>query len=191
MTTISKEGVYHFDKKGTLEKPLVIGRMVRFLLGLSCLYFIYELIIYGDGVIYSLNYNAMTWFAVIVAFYVVNHVVSIGFGKKWGRKPQIILILLSAGLIIFSLFTEGQVLGTSFVYFLYAFLFYLYLHLGTSMILSSIIGTPGCEMRSIPQLYTILTGKQTKEHYCPGFLDNIDGWEMKRFGKTKTGVDIQ
>jgi len=183
MTTSNKEGIYHFDKIGTLPKPLIIGRMVRFLLGLSCFYFVYELILYGDAVIYSLKYNAMTWFAVVLAVYLVNHVVSIGFGKKWGRKPQIILILLSAGLIIFSLFIEGQVLGNPFRYFLYTFLLYLYLHLGTSMILASIIATPGCEMRAIPHLYTILTGNRTKEHYCPGFIDNIDRWEMKRYGK--------
>lgn len=190
MTTSNKEGMYRFDKKGTLPKPLIIGRMVRFLLGLSCFYFVYELIHYGDAVIYSLEYNAMTWFALILAVYLVNHVVSIGFGKKWGRKPQIILVLLSAALIILSLIIEGQVLGSPFRYFLYTFLFYLYLHLGTSMILASIIATPGCEMRAIPHLYTILTSNQTKEHYCPGFIDNIDRWEMKRFGKEKTDVEV-
>jgi len=188
MNTHNKDGIYHYDKKGTLQNPLIIGRMVRFLLGLSCFYFIYELIRYGDAVIFSLKYNVMTWFAVLLAVYLVNHVISIGFGKKWGRRPQIILVLLSAGLIIVSLVAEGQVLGTPFRYFLYTFLFYLYLHLGTSMIIASIIATPGCEMRSIPHLYTMLTGNQTKEHFCPGFIDNIDNWEMKRFGKSKTGV---
>ena len=46
-------------------------------------------------------------------------------------------------------------------------------------------------MRAIPHLYTMLTGNQIKEHYCPGFIDNIDRWEMKRFGKTKTKIDIK
>ena len=182
---MSKKGIYNFEEKGTLEKPSIIGRIARFALGMACLYFIYALILYGEGVIYSLESNVMTWFAVITAFYLTNHVVSIGFGKKWGQMPRIILILLSAGLIVISLFTEGQVLGASFRYFLYVFLFYFYLHLGVSFVISAIIATPGCEMRSIPHLYTIFTGKRTQQHYCPGFIGDIDRWEKRQFVKAE------
>jgi len=182
---MSKKGIYNFEEKGTLEKPSIIGRIARFALGLACLYFIYALILHGEGVIYSLESNVMTWFAVITAFYLTNHVVSIGFGKKWGQMPRIILILVSAGLILLGLFTEGQVLGTPFRYFLYTFLFYFYLHLGLSFIISAIIATPGCEMRAIPHLYTILTGKKTKEHYCPGLIGDLDKWEKRQFANTE------
>ena len=34
-------------------------------------------------------------------------------------------------------------------------------------------------MRAIPHLWTVLTGKATKEHYCPGPLDRIDKWETQ------------
>jgi len=186
---MTKQETYHFDQQGTLEKPLIIGRIVRLLLGLACFYFIYQLILYGEGVIYSLRSNGMTWFAVIVAYYLVNHVVSIGFGKKWGRMPRTILLVLSAGLIMLSLATEGELLGAPFRYFLYGFLFYFYLHLGLSLVLATIIGTPGCEMRSIPHLYTIITGRQTKEHYCPGFIGDVDKWERKLLRKTKIVPD--
>ena len=42
-------------------------------------------------------------------------------------------------------------------------------------------GTPGCEMRAFHDLFSRLTGIQTKEHYCPvGPLHPIDQWEIKQ-----------
>ena len=51
--------------------------------------------------------------------------------------------------------------------------------LGISVVLSALIATPACEMRSIPHLRTLTTGRATKEH-CPGALDRIDRWEANR-----------
>lgn len=53
-------------------------------------------------------------------------------------------------------------------------------HLGVSLVLAALIATPGCEMRAIPHLWTRLTGRRTKEHYCPGFFDRLDRWERRR-----------
>ena len=57
---------------------------------------------------------------------------------------------------------------------------YVFGHLGLSFLLSAVIATPGCEMRAIPHLWTLLTGRATREHHCPGFLDSLDAWELKR-----------
>ena len=57
---------------------------------------------------------------------------------------------------------------------------YVYAHLGLSFLLSAILATPGCEMRAIPHLAGILTRAPAREHYCPGFLDNVDRWERAR-----------
>jgi len=178
---MANTGIYNFEEQGTLTKPFIIGRVFRLALSVACLHFIYVLIQFGDGVIYSLASNPMTWFAITVAYVLVNHVVNIGFGKKWGRMPQTLLIWVSAGLIMFSLYGEGLILGSPFRYFLLGYLFYFYLHLGVSLLLSVIIGTPGCEMRAFPHLYTIITGKETKEHFCPGFIGDVDKWEKKLF----------
>ena len=58
--------------------------------------------------------------------------------------------------------------------------FYVFGHLGLSFLLSAVIATPGCEMRAIPHLWTLVTGRATREHYCPGFLDRVDAWELQR-----------
>jgi len=174
---------YRFDKFGTLPQPGLIGRLIRILLGLLSLYFIYSMIIYGVEVIHSLSSNLVTWFVLTFAILTVSHVVNIGFGRNWRTKPQTYLIWVLMISIMISLIQEDQVLGWIAVYSLYVFLFYFYIHLGISLVISSIIATPGCEMRSIPHLYTLISGNKTREHFCPGFLDNVDRWERKHFSK--------
>jgi len=60
------------------------------------------------------------------------------------------------------------------------FVLYTFGHLGISFVVSSAIATPGCEMRGLPHLWTLLTGRRTREHYCPGFFDRLDAWEARR-----------
>ena len=56
----------------------------------------------------------------------------------------------------------------------------IYGHLGISFVLATLLATPGCEMRAIPQLLGMASGKQAAEHYCPAFIDKIDHWEHQR-----------
>lgn len=53
------------------------------------------------------------------------------------------------------------------------------------MVLAGILATPGCEMRAIPHLWGLLTGNRIREHYCPGFFDNLDRWDRGRDSKSK------
>ncbi|MFQ5609661.1 MAG: hypothetical protein ACE5F8_05260, partial [Woeseiaceae bacterium] len=69
---------------------------------------------------------------------------------------------------------------------------YIYGHLGVSFVLSAVLATPGCEMRAIPHLLGIVFRNETREHYCPGFLGNIDEWERNRRNPTDAaGTDTR
>ena len=58
---------------------------------------------------------------------------------------------------------------------------YIFAHLGLSFLLSALLGTAGCEMRAIHDLWAKLTGSQAREHHCPvGPLRSIDRWESGR-----------
>ena len=47
-------------------------------------------------------------------------------------------------------------------------------------LLAALLATPGCEMRSIHHIYSVLTGRPTAEHHCPvGPLTAIDRWERR------------
>ena len=64
---------------------------------------------------------------------------------------------------------------------IWVFELYLFAHLGVCFLLAALLATPGCEMRSIHHLYSILTGQPTAEHHCPvGPLTAIDRWERSR-----------
>jgi len=183
MSIMENKEFYRFDKQGTLDKPGIIGRLVRLVLGVWMLYFVYQLILYGDTIIdyYPLRWE--WWAALLIAFYVLPPVINIGFTKKWGRKPQLVVIILFILGVIASYLLEGRFWAAPLGYMVLIFLYYFYIHLGLSFFISAIIATPGCEMRSLPHLYTLTTGTATKEHYCPGFIDNIDRWESKTLHK--------
>ena len=64
---------------------------------------------------------------------------------------------------------------------LFAWLTYFYGHLGLSFVVASVLATPGCEMRAIPELVGHMTGHGSAEHHCPSSLiTKIDEWERQR-----------
>lgn len=94
--------------------------------------------------------------------------------------PQHAVLAISAGLIAVDLAVWGTWWAPPLGTFLLVWLAYFSAHLGLSFVVSAVIATPGCEMRSLPHLWTLITGRATKEHYCPGPLDPIDRWERQR-----------
>jgi hypothetical protein len=120
-------------------------------------------------------------FSIALAPYVVN----IGFGVNFGAKPRYALIMLWA-VAAFAGYLLENILRSQILWSVVEVTqIYIYGHLGISFLLSAILATPGCEMRAIPHLLGKMSGSGSKEHYCPGFIDNIDRWELRR----KQGVD--
>ncbi len=168
-----------FETSGTLEKPGPIGRFVRLALGIACLHFVWVLLTGGSWLANNVTSNPMFWLLLAFGIHVFPYVVNIGFTKSWGRGPQFGILILMVAAGGWSLIQDGLVWGAPLGWLVVVWLFYVYSHLGISMLIASIIGTPGCEMRAIPHLRTLLTGRETKEHYCPGFLNGLDAWERK------------
>ena len=70
---------------GILLRPGPFGRLLRLVLGSVCLYGLYQFLVYREAVIatpLSTLPNLVVLF--VVAFWIVNYVVNIGFGKSWG-----------------------------------------------------------------------------------------------------------
>jgi hypothetical protein len=167
---------------GSLERPGIIGRLVRLALGVLCLYGLQEIITYRAELIET-PVSSLPNFALLIALCVciINYVVNIGFSREWGRLPLYLslgIFGLTAGA---SLIIEGSadtgILGIS----LFAWLFYFYAHLGISFVVASLLATPGCEMRAIPDLVGRASGQGAQEHHCPAaFITKIDEWEQRR-----------
>ena len=179
-----------FEEYGSLPKPRLLGRLVRLGLGVWLLSGLFMLITDGwRGLVDTTPPAHWTMWAFIgLAFLVTPYVINIGFTRNWKRRPQIAIALTGVLLIGLDLALYGTWWAPPLGAFVWAWLAYFAAHLGFSFVLSALIGTPGCEMRSIPHLWTLITGRETKEHYCPGIIDTVDRWEA---GSSSTGGSAQ
>ena len=156
--------------------------MVRLAFGLADLYYVYALwtvrgaLVASDGSI-----RPLVWNGLLFGVFLVSYVVNIGFSRSWKNWPAVgsaVLLVTAAGVnYLWSGTLEGQVSATV----AQLWLLYVFGHLGLAFIVSALISTPGCEMRAFHHLYSLATGRPTKEHYCPvGPLHPIDQWETGR-----------
>jgi hypothetical protein len=113
-------------------------------------------------------------------------VVNIGWSLNTRRLPQFIVIGLSVLLAALDYLNQGVVYGPSLKILTLAWVSYAVIHLGICMFVAGLLATPGCEMRAIPHLWSLLTGRRTCEHYCPGMFDSLDRWERGRDSASKT-----
>ena len=176
------EEVFHFDAEGTLPPPGPVGRLVRLLVGVVVLNFVYEWLVYIDSSSY-LNLIVLLWVAFSV--YLAPYVVNIGFGINSGARSRYVLLgaWVLAGII--GVNVEASFRSELLWSVIEVTQIYIYGHLGISFLLSAILSTPGCEMRAIPQLAGKISGKGSQEHYCPGFIDKVDHWELQRQNKAQ------
>lgn len=175
---------YKFSNPGSLPKPGWIGRSVRLAMAFLSGYALYILFRSKEDFFSGVPDNAMLWVLILLAFHLLPPVVNIGFGKVWHSKPQIwyVIIFYLASLVGGNI--EGTFNPEVSGYFLFAMPVYVFTHSGIAFLFSSVLATPGCEMRSLPQLISVIAGKPSKEHYCPGFIDNIDKWEHRNIKKS-------
>ena len=174
--TKSGDATDRFDVSGTLPRPGMIGRLVRLAMGALCLWACWQMLFRADAG--SVD-NIPVWIWFVFALWLLPPVVNIGWGRLWHRWPMYIgaiaTVLAAAG----SYWAYDTVLAPPLWWVMKTVMSYAYGHLGISFVLSSVLATPGCEMRAIPHLVGIVAGRPSREHYCPGFIDTVDRWEAR------------
>ena len=173
------------DKPGSLPKPGPIGRIVRLAFGVLCLSYVSGLFLVSGSLITS-DGHAITliWNGVLPGLFLISYVINIGYSRTWGKRPALASAFIIAVAAMVGYLISGNLETALLARVIWAWELYLFAHLGLSFVLSAFIGTPGCEMRAIHDLYSRTTGKPTKEHYCPiGPLHPIDQWEARRSGR--------
>jgi hypothetical protein len=170
------------DEPSSLPRPGLIGRIVRLAFAALCLEYVISLLqVTGNFFGSDGHIKSIIWNGIVISLFLVSYVVNIGFSKAWKKWPAIIsastlLLIAAAGFL-----TQGHVETKLLAQAIWGWELYVFSHLGLAFIVSSVIGTPGCEMRAFPDLYSRITGIPTKEHYCPiGPLHSIDQWEARR-----------
>lgn len=169
------------DDAGSLPRPGPVGRIVRLAFGLLCASYIVELIdIRGDLIADDGHIRSVVWNGVPIGLFLVSYVVNIGFSRAWKKWPAFVSSAVFLGVAGFGYLMQGAIETGVLARVIWAWELYVYSHLGLAFIVAAIIGTPGCEMRALHDLYSRITGTPTKEHYCPvGPLHPIDQWENR------------
>ena len=169
------------DRPGTLSPPGPIGRLVRLgwggFLGLAA----YSTWTGRAGLVgWTVPVQPFWWLGNAVLLAVFPYVVNIGYGVAWGAWPRRVAATAFLAGVSVNLLATGAPWSPTLAWAVIAWQLYVMAHLGGSFVLAAIIGTPGCEMRAIPHLWTLVTGRPTEEHYCPGHIDAVDRWEAAR-----------
>lgn len=169
-----------FDQPGTLGKPGPVGRIVRLLLGIWLLWVCWSYIRYPGMFVREAIPPWEVLIGIAFTLWLVPPVLNIGWDTNWKAWPR----YAAAGILIVWVISNGLLDGSwwspELGRFAWLLCLYTFGHLGLSFVLAAAIATPGCEMRAIPHLWTLLTGRKTKEHFCPGFLNGLDAWERAR-----------
>jgi hypothetical protein len=170
------------DEPGTLKRPGPIGRGVRLAFGFLCLWYVFQLLgITGNLLDSEGHIRQLIWNGIIIGLFLISYVINIGFSRDWKKCPALVsgaVFLAIGGIgVLWQENFETPALAVS----IWLWELYLFSHLGISFVLAGLIGSPGCEMRAVHYLYSMISGKPTKEHVCPvGPLHSVDQWEGKR-----------
>lgn len=171
-----------YEVEGSLEKPGPIGRLIRLGWGMVLAWGFVSLVDNWQHLvsIETLPHWSFLLLVLFIIWRIFPYVITIGFGVNAFYDPLrygwLALNLIGVGL---SWLITGNLWSPVMGWFVGIWLLYTIGHLGISFLLSSALATPGCEMRSIPHLWSKITNQNTQEHFCPGHIDTIDRWEMK------------
>ena len=170
------------DDCGTLPEPGPIGRLVRLGFGYLCLNYVYALWSVRDTLILSNgSIQPVFWTGLVIGLILISYIINIGFSRSWKKWPAVASVFILVAAACTNYIIHGSIEGQITAMVIYIWLLYSFTHLGLAFVLSTIISTPGCEMRAFHHLYSLITGKPTKEHYCPiGCFHSIDQWEAAR-----------
>lgn len=172
------------DECGTLPRPGPLGRLYRLGMGYVVLYHLaYQ--IWDDRVMLvtgEFEPYGLIWSGTLIGLFLISYVINIGFSRHWKKWPAILSAAFLGALALYDQTTTGDWTGQAFGTGFFVWTMYIYIHLGVCFVLSAIIGTPGCEMRALHDLFSRVTKIETKEHFCPvGIMQPLDNWESKQF----------
>ena len=171
----------NLEDAGTLPRPGPFGRLARIFLGLLCLWYVYGLVqVAGSLIDNDSQIRSLVWNGILPSLFLISYVINIGYSRAWKKRPAFVSVGVFSAIAIFGYLTTGSVETPWLARAIWSFELYLFINLGFAFAMSAIIATPGCEMRAFHDLYSRLTGRPTKEHYCPiGPLHPIDQWESR------------
>lgn len=125
-------------------RPGPLGRGLRMAMGIALLILgIETLLTPADWINANVPRSPGMWLGAAICFYVLRGVPDKGFGRAWGRWPQLITVFLAIMAIVYNLVRTGNWWGHPLGAFVFVLIVYVTAHLGLSFVLASMLAHPG------------------------------------------------
>ncbi|MFP6616954.1 MAG: hypothetical protein VCB26_11170 [Candidatus Hydrogenedentota bacterium] len=163
----------------------IIGRTARFMTGAAQLWFVYILFT-NPGIITAPNApsNLSYWIPVGLAFALLSWTVNLAFGMKWGKWPSLIAAAVGFAAVGIDIAMYDSFWGVPLAAVVTVVSVYVHGHMGIGHVIAGIVATPGCEMKAIPHLISIVRGSSSQFVACPGVWAPLDRIEARLWSRT-------
>ena len=132
-----------FQEAGTIPRPLPLGRALRLLFGVGCIFLFIWYISEYTALVGSDVPDAGFWVAFGFAFWYLPDMVVVGFSRAWGRWPQAVAAGVALALVAADLVAYGSAWGPPLGWSLFMLTELFYGLLGVSFVLAAVLAVPG------------------------------------------------
>ena len=159
-----------------LERPGWLGRGLRLALGLLTLWLLVGLRMAWRVPLWSGEVPLDVGFAVAVvyALYTWSRVVRLLVNRPWGQRPLFLTLAIAGGIGLAGQLTGLGALNPALGVYVWSWFVAFTFLLGMGFVLSAVLGTPGCEMRSYAHLISRIRGVPYADAPCLGGIDRWD-----------------
>ena len=132
-----------FAEPGTTPRPLAIGRMLRLGFGIFLgLVFTWNLVNYNERAESDFPASGY-WIGVVIAWWYFSDLVVVGFGRKWGRWPQVAVFPTVLALVAIDLVAYGEIWELPLAWGVFLFTEFVFGFFAISFFLAAIFAVPG------------------------------------------------
>ena len=132
-----------FAEPGTTPRPLAIGRVTRLGFGIFLgFFFVLNLLFYSDLTESDFPVNTY-WISVVLAWWYFSDLVVVGFGRRWGRWPQVAVLLAVLALVVIDLGAYGEIWDLPLAWGLFLFTEFVFGYFAISFFLAAAFAVPG------------------------------------------------
>lgn len=125
-------------------RPGPLGRGLRMVMGIALLILgIETLLTPTNWITANVPRSPGMWIGTAICFYVLRGVPDKGFGRAWGRWPQLSTLFLATMAIVYNLIRTGSWWGEPLGALVFVLIVYVTVHLGLSFVLASLLAHPG------------------------------------------------
>ena len=136
-----------FAEPGTTPRPQAIGRASRLAFGiLPGIVFTLILLNYTyltDSEFHVSGYSIAYWIAVVAAWVGFSDLVVVGFGRRWGRWPQVAVLPVALALVLIDLVAYGEIWDLPLAWGVFLFTGFVYGFIAISFFLAATFAVPG------------------------------------------------